>query len=150
MVEIVDFPTDKERPALYPLTPTGNHFGTQGFPMENLIEFLEKVRHREYPNETAVRSQIVQPILERLGWPVDDAGIVHHEYSLRHKNSSLRVNMALWVSPAKPRCIMELKGPNHVQGNDQLFEYAFHVGAPLALLTNGCHWRLYYFQARNI
>jgi len=122
MVEIVDFPTDKERPALYPLTPTDNHFCTQGFPMENLIEFLEKVRHREYPNETAVRSQIVQPILERLGWPVDDAGIVHHEYSLRHKNSSLRVNMALWVSPAKPRCIMELKGPNHVQGNDQLFE----------------------------
>ena len=28
-------------------------------------------------------------------------------------------------------------------GDRQLFEYAFHAGAPLALLTNGVNWRFY-------
>ena len=28
-------------------------------------------------------------------------------------------------------------------GDRQLFEYAFHAGAPLALLTNGVIWRFY-------
>ncbi len=29
-------------------------------------------------------------------------------------------------------------------GDRQLFEYAYHAGAPLALLTNGVNWRLYF------
>ena len=117
--------------------------------MDVLITFLTQVRERiarnAYPNETAVRSQIVQPILERLGWPVYDADKVCHEYSLKWKGSTRRVDLALCMSNGgSPRCIIELKGPDHVEGDEQLFEYAFHAGAPLALLTNGAQWRFYY------
>ena len=117
--------------------------------MDNLIAFVCQVRdgiaRDAYPNETAVRSQLVQPILERLKWPVYDAAKVCHEYSLKFKNTTRRVDLALCVSAGgSPRCIIELKGPSQTEGDEQLFEYAFHAGAPIALLTNGKHWRFYH------
>ena len=117
--------------------------------MDELIAFVGRVRdgiaRNAYPNETAVRSQLVQPILERLKWPVYDAAKVCHEYSLKFKNATRRVDLALCVSAGgSPRCIIELKGPSQTEGDEQLFEYAFHAGAPIALLTNGEHWRFYH------
>jgi len=117
--------------------------------MQELIEFVTHVRQQlaknTYPNETAVRSQIVQPIFERLGWPVYDASRFCHEYSLQTRTSTRRVDIALCVSNGgSPRCIIELKWPGRVEGDEQLFEYAFHAGAPLALLTNGTQWHLYH------
>ncbi len=117
--------------------------------MDALISFLAQVREQfernAYPNETAVRSQIVQPVLEKLGWPVYDAHMVHHEYPLKAKGSTRHVDLALCMpNGGSPRCIIELKGPDKVEGTQQLFEYAFHAGAPLALLTNGEYWSFYY------
>lgn len=117
--------------------------------MDELIAFVCRVRdgiaRDAYPNETAVRSQLVQPILERLKWPVYDAAKVCHEYSLKFRNATRRVDLALCVSAGgSPRCIIELKGPSQTEGDEQLFEYAFHAGAPIALLTNGEHWRFYH------
>ena len=117
--------------------------------MDELIAFVSRVRdgidRNAYPNETAVRSQLVQPILERLKWPVYDVDKVCHEYSLKFKGTTRRVDLALCVSAGgSPRCIIELKGPNQTEGDEQLFEYAFHAGAPIALLTNGEHWRFYH------
>ena len=101
--------------------------------MDELIDFVCRVRdgiaRDAYPNETAVRSQLVQPILERLKWPVYDAAKVCHEYSLKFKNATRRVDLALCVSAGgSPRCIIELKGPSQTEGDEQLFEYAFHAG----------------------
>jgi len=54
------------------------------------------------------------------------------------------------VKNRSPRCIVELKSTDYdlkeigrSDGDRQLFEYAFHAGAPLALLTNGVNWRFY-------
>ncbi len=62
--------------------------------------------------------------------------------------------MALCVSNRNPRCIIELKSKgydfkrlNRSAGDRQLFEYSFHAGAPLALLTNGVGWRFYSTQS---
>lgn len=117
-----------------------------------MVTFVRHVRdgleRSAYPNETAVRSQIVQPILERLGWPVHDATEVRHEYSLKFKGSTRRVDLALCVPASdSPRCIVELKAPDQAEGDEQLFEYAFHAGAPIALLTNGEIWRFYHILA---
>ena len=62
--------------------------------------------------------------------------------------------MALCVSNRNPRCIVELKSAEYdlkrigrSDGDRQLFEYSFHAGAPLALLTNGVNWRFYSTQS---
>ena len=107
-----------------------------------------------YPNETAVRTQVVQPILHALGWDVYDPDRVCAEYTLKLKAATRRIDLALCVSDRNPRCIIELKsmeyGLKQIGGSDgdrQLFEYSFHAGAPLALLTNGVNWRFYSTQS---
>ena len=120
--------------------------------MTQLVTFVRQVRDRlersAYPNEMAVRTQIVLPILERLGWPVYDTTKVRHEYSLKFKGTTRFVDLALCVPASdSPRCIVELKTPDRDEGDEQLFEYAFHAGAPIALLTNGEIWRFYHILA---
>ena len=126
--------------------------------MPDLARVLGTIRRgisrNAYPNETAVRTQIVQPILHALGWDVYDPGQVCAEYSLRLKTATRRIDLALCVSNRNPRCIVELKSTEYVlkqigrsDGDRQLFEYSFHAGAPLALLTNGVVWRFYSTQS---
>lgn len=120
--------------------------------MNQLVTFVRHVRdgleRSAYPKEAAVRAQIVVPILEQLGWPVHDATKVRHEYSLKLKDRTRSVDLALCVPASdSPRCIVELKAPDQAEGDEQLFEYAFHAGAPIALLTNGGIWRFYYILA---
>lgn len=122
--------------------------------MAELTGVLLQIRHgisrRAYPNETAVRTQIVQRILHELGWNVFDPDKVCNEFTLKLKTTSRRIDLALCVSNRNPRCIIELKSTDYnlkeigrSDGDGQLFEYAFHAGAPLALLTNGVNWRFY-------
>ncbi len=122
--------------------------------MAELTDVLTGIRagitRKAYPNETAVRTQIVQRILHVLGWDVFDPDRVCNEYSLKLKTTTRRIDLALCVSNRNPRCIVELKSTDtdlrkigRSDGDRQLFEYAFHAGAPLALLTNGINWRFY-------
>jgi hypothetical protein len=115
-----------------------------------LIQIRDGIARNAYPNETAVRTQIVQRILHELGWNVFDPDQVYNEYPLKLGRTSRRIDLALCVKDRKPRCIVELKSTDYdlkeigrSDGDRQLFEYAFHAGAPLALLTNGVNWRLY-------
>ena len=120
----------------------------------NLIGVLTQIRRgiirNAYPNETAVRTQVVQRILHELGWAVFDPDKVCNEFSLKLGTKTRRIDLALCIFKGKPRCIIELKSTNYdlkqvgrSDGDKQLFEYAFHAGAPLALLTNGVVWRFY-------
>ena len=115
-----------------------------------LPEIHEGIAAGAYQNETEVRTKIVQRVLQALGWNVYDPNKVCDEYSLKLNNSTRRIDVALCVSNRNPRCIIELKGIKYdfkqigqSVADQQLFEYAFHAGAPLALLTNGAHWRFY-------
>ena len=47
-----------------------------------LIEIRDGIARNAYPNETAVRTQIVQRILHELGWNVFDPDQVCNEYTL--------------------------------------------------------------------
>ena len=92
----------------------------------------------------------MQRILHELGWNVFDPDKVCNEYTLKLKTTSRRIDLALCVKNRNPRCIVELKSTDYdlkeigrSDGDGQLFEYAFHAGAPLALLTNGVNWRFY-------
>ena len=110
----------------------------------SLKAILTDVQHGlntgKFDNEAAVSQGIVLPILYALGWPIFDTRIVHPEYSV----SGGRVDFALCHPPKKPLVFIEVKRVGASEGADrQLFEYAFHIGVPMAILTDGQEWHFY-------
>lgn len=79
-------------------------------------------------------------ILQALRWPIFDSQIVSPEYALEGR----RVDYALCHPPKKPLVFIEVKQVGQSEGADrQLFEYAFHIGVPMAVLTDGQEWHFY-------
>ncbi len=105
---------------------------------------LERVRARlaaaGYSNEAAVSQGIVLPILAELGWDTSDTDEVAPEFA----NERGRVDYALCKQGRRPVVFIEVKGVGRsLDGDRQLFEYAFHTGVPLCLLTDGREWAFY-------
>jgi len=94
----------------------------------------------QFANEASVSMGIVIPILQDLGWPVFDPLVVSPEYTLEGR----RVDFALCHPKGKPSVFIEVKQQGKSEGADrQLFEYAFHIGVPIAILTDGREWSFY-------
>ena len=111
--------------------------------MPDLRDRIETARHRlasgHFANEAAISTGIVLPILDGLGWDAFNPSEVAPEYKVR----SRRVDFAL-ISNGSPAVFVEVKQPGMADGADrQLFEYAFHEGVPLAVLTDGATWSVY-------
>jgi len=108
------------------------------------LEFISSVKGRlgTYPSEEAVSVQIVLPVLGHLGWDIYNSEYVYPQYPLER----LKVDYGLKISRGKQeglRCIIEVKAEGNLDADHQLFQYAFLAGAPLAVLTDGRHWRFY-------
>lgn len=111
---------------------------------EALVNIVQQIQSRlksgHFVNEASVSQGVVLPILHALGWPVFDAQIVCPEYTVEGK----RVDFALCHQPGRPEVFIEVKQVGQGEGADrQLFEYAFHTGVPLAILTTGQEWHFY-------
>ena len=90
-----------------------------------------------YPNEAAVSQGIILRLLSRLGWHIFDSTHVGPEYALGGR----RVDYALCCPPSRPAILIESKDVGLASGGErQLFEYAFHEGIPMAVLTDGQEW----------
>ena len=91
-------------------------------------------------NLQRVSQGIVLPTLQLLGWAVFDISVVIPEFSIEGR----RVDYALCHSANKPSVFVEVKKIGFTAGADrQLFEYAFHLGVPMAILTDGQEWSFY-------
>ena len=113
---------------------------------EHINDIRERLRNGEYPNEAAVSSGIVRKLLDALGWPVYSTQVVFPEYSVE----SRRVDFALCHPPSKPIVFIEVKQHGKIDGAErQLFEYAFHEGVPIAVLTDGQEWRFFLPSGRG-
>ncbi len=98
------------------------------------------IKAGRYGNETAVSQGIVVRLLQALGWPTYDTHVVCPEYALAGR----RVDYALCHPSDKPVALIEVKDVGQSAGAErQLFEYAFHVGVPLAILTDGQEWNFF-------
>jgi hypothetical protein len=98
------------------------------------------IRANRFPNEASVSQGIVLRLLNALGWPAYDTQVVWPEYSL----SGRRVDFALCHPTSKPIAIIEVKQIGQSDGAErQLFEYAFHEGVPMAILTDGREWNFF-------
>lgn len=109
--------------------------------MESLIDRIRSGLERGlYPNERAVSTSIVVPVLRALGWDDSDPAQVMPEYT----NPRGRVDYALSPSRNSPAVFVEVKRVGQTADADrQLFEYAFHEGAQIAVLTDGRIWNFY-------
>jgi hypothetical protein len=107
---------------------------------EQIEKAREAIRQGRFISEAAVSQGILLPFLHALGWPVFDTSIVVPEYSLEGR----RVDYGLCHPANRPAVFIEVKKIGFSEGADrQLFEYAFHVGVPMAILTNGQEWSFY-------
>ncbi|MBD3329769.1 hypothetical protein GF357_04730 [Candidatus Dojkabacteria bacterium] len=109
-----------------------------------IAKHIEKVRQglREgrFTSEAAVSQGILLPALHELGWPIFDTSIVIPEFSVENR----RVDYALCHPENRPTVFIEVKKVGLSEGADrQLFEYAFHLGVPMAVLTDGQGWSFY-------
>lgn len=91
--------------------------------------------------EAQAKRTIIEPICDSLGWDTSDPDEVRLEYST---SSGGRVDYAL-LNNKKPIILLEAKKPAESLDNHgkQVLRYAFDIGAPLAVLTNGIQWWLY-------
>jgi hypothetical protein len=108
--------------------------------LDALTTILSKLEKDEFANEQAIKQGVVLRILTSLGWDSFDTTVVWPEYSVPPR----RVDYALCHPAKKPAVFIEVKQPGQTDTADkQLFEYAFHEGVPLAVLTDGQTWSFY-------
>lgn len=109
--------------------------------IEQDIEAIRSgIKAGRFSNEASVSQGIVLRLLNALGWPSYDTDSVWPEYSL----SGRRVDFALCSPPGKPIAFIEVKQVGQSGGAErQLFEYAFHDGVPMAILTDGQEWNFF-------
>ncbi len=107
---------------------------------ETILQIQDKLRRGLFPDEAAVCQGAVLRILQELGWPVFDTTVVHPQYPVETR----KIDYALCRANGKPVVFIEVKRVGvAASGERQLFEYAFHSGVPLAVLTDGQEWNFY-------
>ena len=112
---------------------------------ETLRSTIEDLRQQivagAFESEAAISRGVVSRILAALGWPVFNVGIVAAEFTIGKR----RVDYALCPVPRKPSALIEVKdlGKADRKAAKQLFEYCFHQGVPIAILTDGQTWSFF-------
>lgn len=108
---------------------------------KHIQEIRAAIEAAQFANEAAISQGIVLRLLSALAWPCYDTQVVTPEYSLEGG----RVDFALCHPPGKPIAFIEVKqiGRQSEDSERQLFEYAFHTGVPLAILTDGQEWHFF-------
>lgn len=106
----------------------------------HIEDILAGIKAGRYVNEAAVSQGIVLRLLQALGWPTYDTQVVCPEFALEGR----RVDYALCHPASKPIAFVEVKQIGQSdRAERQLFEYAFHLGVPLAILTDGQEWNFF-------
>lgn len=96
-------------------------------------------------NEAQVRSAVIAPLLNALGWDPADPNQWLVEYAV----GTGKVDDALFGPNGSALVFVEAKkqGNLSVKAEDQLFGYANNKGVPLLVLTDGNVWDLYLSMA---
>lgn len=107
---------------------------------DHLDRVQERLRRGDFHSEMAVSQGVLLPVLNELGWPVFDPNVVYPEFPLEGR----RVDYALCHPAERPAVFIEVKKVGLSDGADrQLFEYVFHSGVPMAVLTDGREWSFF-------
>lgn len=109
---------------------------------EHVDDIRNGLQEGQFTNEAQVSHAIVGRLLDALAWPRYNTKVVTPEYAVQGS----RVDFALCHPHSKPIIFIEVKKVGHIneKGERQLFEYAFHDGVPVAILTDGKEWHFFY------
>lgn len=110
---------------------------------EILIKLKEKITgHRENynRNETAVRRQLIDPILDELGWQTDDPSLVRHNETTDDRD----IPDYSLLRDKKVETYVEAKNlsSNILDHLPQLARYCINNGKEFGIITNGNDWLL--------
>ncbi len=109
-----------------------------------LTHILEHKRQLADANEATTQQYVVLPILRALGW--DDTHLAAMEVVPEYQVGSGRADYALYVKHSEsPVVLIECKRWNEpiARHEEQICFYAYSGNIPLAIITNGRHWRFY-------
>ena len=109
-----------------------------------LTHILEHERQLADANEATTQQYVVLPVLRALGW--DDTHLAAMEVVPEYQVESRRADYALYVKPDEsPVVLIECKRWNEpiTRHEEQICFYAYSGNIPLAIITNGKHWRFY-------
>jgi hypothetical protein len=107
---------------------------------DRILRIRENLEGGIFANEQAISQAAVLPILDALSWPIYEPDIVWPEFTIEGK----RADFALCHPRGKPQVLLEVKQLGQAAGADrQLFEYAFHHGVPVVVLTDGQEWNVF-------
>jgi len=108
---------------------------------EHIREIRSGIEARQFANEAAVTQGIVLRLLGSLSWPCWDTHVVFPQYPLEGR----RADFALCHPTDRPIALVEVKqlGMSSPASERQLFEYTFHAGVPLVVLTDGQQWHFF-------
>lgn len=113
---------------------------------EHIEDIRNQLKEGLFINEAAVSQGIILRLLNVLTWPTYNTQVITPEYSVEGR----RVDFALCQPPSKPIVFIEVKQVGNIEGAErQLFEYAFHEGVPIAILTDGREWRFFHPTAQG-
>ena len=108
---------------------------------EHIDDIRDALRRKQFTSEALVSQGVVRRLLDALGWPQFNPQIVIPEYPV----PGGRVDFALCHPALKPMVFIEVKQVGQSDGAErQLFEYAFHAGVPIAVLTDGQKWQFFH------
>lgn len=95
-----------------------------------------------FRSEAEISQGVVKRVLHELGWDVFDMQVVAPEFKI----GTRKVDYALCQPPGKAAILVEVKdlGKADGKGRKQLFEYCFHQGVPIAVLTDGRTWSFFF------
>ena len=104
----------------------------------------KQIKDGIYQSEAQISQGIVKHVLSELGWPPFNTLVVAPEFKIG--NGARKVDYALCHTPGKAVILIEVKdlGKADSKGEKQLFEYAFHQGVPIVVLTDGHIWSFFY------
>jgi hypothetical protein len=107
---------------------------------DEIEDIREGIKAGRFANEATVCTGIVLRLLHTLSWPTFDPQVVYPEYPV----GGGRVDFALCHPPGKPVVFLEVKQVGQGVGAEpQLFQYAYHKGVPMAILTDGQEWHFF-------
>ena len=111
---------------------------------DTLTHILEHEHQLADANEATIQQYVVLPILRALGW--DDTHLASMEVLPEYQVESRRADYALYAKPIEsPVVLIECKRWNEpiTKHEEQICFYAYSGDIPLAIITNGRHWRFY-------
>lgn len=108
---------------------------------EHIDDVSDMLKQGTFANERAISHRIVNRLLQALEWPIFTPQIVVDKYAVEGR----RVDFALCHPASTPRVFIEAKRVGNIDKRiRELFEYAFHIGIPIVVLTDGQKWRFYH------